>query len=174
MKKEKSHLSVWYWGATTRYYLRHPLKWFKELFANIRNAHDRITKGYCSIDWYNFDHWFTAVAPEMLRDMADHGFGYPGHDPFETREDWSKWLHKIANQLDRCNEDWCYRNNVNEYQEDYMKIPMRNVISRSFTPEEEELRQKYFMRELDISKENDELIKETLNEMSQYWYDLWD
>lgn len=74
----KNKLNVWNWGASGRYYITHPWIWFKELWYNITDAYNRMTKGYCAADWMNFDNWFKQVASDMFRDMAMHSHGYPG------------------------------------------------------------------------------------------------
>ena len=167
----RNSLSVWYWGASPSYYLKRPWKWFKELWYNILNARDRITKGYCFLDWSDFDRWFVQIAPQMLREMADNGCAYPGGEPFETLEKWHEWLNKMADKLNHCDEEWCDDNNVNEYNEAYMKICANY---KDLTPEQKETRRKYLEREMELYEERKQLIKEVMTELGEHWGALWD
>ena len=76
-------LTVFNYGCSTKYYITHPWKWIKETYYNFKNAWKRAINGYCYPDWCNFDEWFKEIAPSMLRDIADKGYGYPGVKPFD-------------------------------------------------------------------------------------------
>ena len=169
----KNYMNVWYWGAAKRYYLTHPWKWIKELGYNIRNAYHRITKGYCVLDWIDFDMWFKHIAPEMLRDMAMHGHAYPGAEPFDTPEQWRSWLHRMADQIAYCQDE----DNGNEYAKPYldelMKSPHHNLFEEK-TPAEKELFEKYYKRSLEVTDEHKKLFEDTMKEIIEHWDCLWD
>lgn len=179
----KSKLSVWQWPYSKGYYLLRPWKWLKQLWLNIGDAHDRATKGYCRTDWYEFDNWFITLAPQMLRDIADKGCGYPGREPFEEPEKWHKWLHDMADKIEQCDEE-VYEHN-NEYEEAFMKMyenirisnKTENGWTSSFvasTPEEKELRDKYFARQLELSEQREQNMKDCLSELGEHYFSLWD
>jgi len=172
----KNKLSVWTWEANPTWYLKRPWEWFKELCWNIRSAHHRIQKGYCDLDWMNFDHWFITIVPQMLRDIAD-GHGYPGEEPFDTPEKWSAWLNKMADQLDACNED----NENNEYSDEFYKIiddaAKRNnqsIIDVEFNEEEKEIKDKWYKRSIELIEERESLFQKTMQELLPHWNRLWD
>ena len=169
----RNYMSVWCWDYPKRYYLTHPWRWFRELGWNIRNAHRRATKGYCDIDWMNFDTWFKHIAPLMLRDMATHGHAYPGSEPFDTPEQWRSWLHRMADQIIKCqDEDY-----GNEYAKPYLDALMKKntrLFDFNKTEEDKELFEKYYNRSLEVAKEQKELFKSTMLEMLEHWDCLWD
>lgn len=164
-----TYCTVWYWVYPKRYYLMQPLKWFKELGWNTRNAWDRMTKGYCYTDWANFDMWFKHIAPMMLREMAMHGHG----SHFETPELWKSWLHRMADQITKCqDEDY-----GNEYYRPYIDSLMKNpqtILTNEETVEEKELREKYYKRSIEVMEEQKKLFKDTMEEMLEHWDCLWE
>ena len=132
-----------------------------------------MTKGYCYTDWANFDAWFKNIAPKMLRDIAMYGHGYPGTPPFEDPENWSSWLHRMADQITACQDE----NKGNEYYEPYMNCLMKEpqtILTKEETDEEKELREKYYKRWLELIDEHKELFKKTMYEMLEHWDSLWD
>lgn len=160
----KSYLNVWSWDYPKRYYLLRPWRWIRELGWNIRSAWDRSTKGYCYLDWANFDIWFKHIAPKMLREIAMHGHGYH----FETPELWNSWLHRIADQIEKCqDEDY-----GNEYYRPFMDSLMKNpqtILTNKETAEEKELRNKYYKRSIEVMEEQKKLFKDTMKEMLEHW-----
>ena len=191
----KSVMSVWTWPYRKSYYLKRPWKWFQELWWNIRNAHDRATKGYCYLDWSKFDSWFLTIAPKMLRHIADDGVGYPGVEPFETHEKWEEWLHQMADKLERCICPELAADGNNEYEKDFLDMMEKarartmaeltdderqynevNHISPAinFTEEETALKEKYFNRCRELEEERQKLIKETFAELAEHFTRLWD
>lgn len=169
----KNKLSVWHWGCGWRYYIRRPWKWFKELWWNIRSAHDRMIKGYCYSDWANFDTWFKQIVSDMLRHMAMHSYGYPGTEPFETPEKWASWLHRMSDQLRKCIDE----NEGNEYYQPFIDLLMKNpqtILTKKETEEEKELRKKYYERSIEVAKEQKELFNKTMKEIVENFDCLWD
>ena len=164
-----TYCTVWYWAYPKKYYLKHPWRWFRELGWNIRNAWHRTTKGYCNTDWMNFDMWFKHIAPKMLREMAMCGHGYH----FDTPEQWSSWLHRMADQIEKCqDEDY-----GNEYYQPFIDALMKDpqsILTKEETAEEKELREKYYKRSLEVMEEQKKLFKDTMYEMLEHWDCLWD
>lgn len=167
------YLSVWTWPLRPRYYVTHPWHWFRQLWRNMKAAHNRATKGYCSWDWGDLDVWFIHVMPLMLRDMAMKGYAYPGSEPFETPEKWHSWLYRMADQLIYLqNED-----NGNEFNKPYMDVLMKNpakILTDELSAEAKELRDKYLNRSEEVYLEHNKLFKETMNELIEHWNCLWD
>jgi hypothetical protein len=164
-----NQLNAFYTGCSWRYYIRHPFKWVKHIWWGICSAYDRITKGYCDMDWMEFDLWFKRIASAMLRDMAMHGHGYH----FETDEQWTSWLHRMADQLACCVDENC----GNEYYRPYIDAIMKNpqkILTAKETEEEKELRKKYYERWIEVQEEQKELFKKTMDELVEHWDCLWD
>lgn len=171
MTKEKSTLSVWILSMPKRYYLKHPFTWLREVWINIQCAYERATKGYCYMDWANFDAWFKSIAPSMLRELAEYGHGYPGRPPFDDPEAWSVWLKKMADQIEASLDEYT----DNEYTEEFLDdLDLISSVRDGETEERKELRQKFFKRWDEIREANNELFVKTMKELLEYWRDLWD
>ena len=183
----KYNMSVWTWPYPTRYYLLRPWKWVRQLIINKHNAHNRAKKGYCYLDWCDFDNWFIHIAPEMLREIATKGQAYPGQPPFETPEEWHEWLNRMADQLECCTEEWSDENDKNEFEEQFMenaKEAEKRVtsddplvspdLSKVLTPAEKIIKTKYFDREHERYQTRMKLFKETMLELIEHWDKLWD
>lgn len=102
MGKKKNELSVMYLSFRKIYYLKHPLKFFWEIYWNIRNFIHRGKYGYSYIDAWNWFYWWPTAGAEALRYIAEHGCGYPGHEPWETPEKWKAYLFDLADRMDAC------------------------------------------------------------------------
>ena len=171
-------------GYSVRHYITHPWKFFKDAHYNLKNAWQRITKGYCDMDAYNMDNWIINVFPPMLRTIADKGCAYPGSEPFDAPEKWHEWLHKIADEIEKCKEDGV--EGQNEYAKQFEEAcyraaraeikDERGFISSSFnfTSEDDEVRKKYFQRFDQLNKEREERIRWVFEELGKHFDCLWD
>lgn len=180
-------MTVWIWPCSKRYYLLRPWRWFEQLFDNIRAAWMRMTKGYCYGDIWNFNTWFSEVAPEMLKHMAEFGHGYPDFEPFENPEKWHDWLIDMANRIKECGEEYFeYADKRNKYSPQFEAV-MDNAAARwrrdnpdkkcdgyELTDEEEELRIKYLDEEKEIMEKRTVFIQDTFTELGKYYDCLWD
>lgn len=167
------YLSIWRLSFPKKHYLLHPLRLFKEWSWNLKSAYDRTTKGFTCVDWMNYDTWFLHVTALMLREMALHSHCYPGSEPFETPEKWTSWLHRMADQLTYLQEE----DNGNEYAKPYLDQLMKsphNVLFGDETPEEAELRTKYYRRSKEVYEEHKQLFQKTMKELLEHWDCLWD
>ena len=143
-----------------QYYLTHPHIFFRHLKYNIRDAWQRITRGYCDSDVFNMDYWFLDIMPPMLRQIAQsEAYIILGEDG--TREDWCNWLYDLAQRMERC-----HPNNTDD----------RNEFAAEYNSGERvpnELIDKYLDRENEILAENSEEIKRILNDMGEHFFALW-
>ena len=120
--------------------------------------------------------------------MADYGSCYPAVEPFETSEKWHNWLYMIAKRLEECGRN---RHDVLEEKNEYSQQmhealqaaqkrwkenhpDEKHTLGQDFTPEEEELRKKYWEREKEIVKDREQFIQETFTELGKHWDCLWD
>ena len=94
-------MNVFYWSFTFQYYLRHPIKWIKELYYNIKHTLQRIIRGWADSDTWNLDQWFLCVFPQML-DALQEGNTWPGN--FRSLEEWHEWLKAQSSNLKECRE----------------------------------------------------------------------
>ena len=186
MKKENP-LSVWTFYYRKSYYLMHPWKWIKDLYWNIRNFWHRGRYGYAYTDVWGFCEWYPRIGAEVLRYLAEHHHGYPGVKPWESAEDWRKYLEYLANRLQRCADsmDICFGSERNEYKDEFDKSFKCAYIEEkgedgliharyNFTPKEEELHKKYWAREEEIRDADDAYNKETYKWLAEDLGHLWD
>lgn len=185
MKENK--LSVWSFPYSKKYYITHPHKWFKDLYWNWRNFWHRGRYGYAYVDVWNFCDWYPRVAAEALRYLRDHSSSYPGVKPWETPKKWNEYLDYLANRLERCanSQDICFGAERNEYQKLLDEIMMKRresiehpdgsvTVSHNLTPEEEEIRKKYWDREKEIRDADQAYNIETYRWLAEDLPHLWD
>lgn len=185
---KKNPLSVWTFPYRKSYYLTHPWKWFKDLYWNIRNFWHRGRYGYAYIDVWNFCDWYPRVGAEALRYLARHNSGYPATKPWNTMKEWREYLEYMANRLERCanSQDILFGEERNEYKEQFDEIMRKTrlikedekgntVLSHTaFTPEEEEIRKKYWEREKEIHDADQAYIEETYKWLAEDLSHFWD
>ena len=162
------------------YYLTHPWKYISVLGRRCKYAWQRITKGYCMIDKWDFDKWFLEILPTMLDDLADTCTGYPGNKEFPTMESWRAYIHQIASDLRLCTDDAADK--MNEYYEDFFnslhglrsigKTENGEVMVRCDEPSE--LSKNYFDRCKEIAREQEAIREEALIRLSYILPLLWD
>lgn len=176
--KKENKLSLWKLSYRTSYYWTHPWKWVKDIYWNVRNFIHRGRYGFAYSDVWGWYYWWPTVGAEALRYMAEHHAGYPGHEPWETPEIWKAYLLEMADKLDWCVES-CdispdFHNEKNEYFTAYSSIA-RSIFDRTYRdePETQELSRKYWCREEELSKEDDEerirIFKEIGEHLGRFW-----
>lgn len=173
--------NVFSYGYRKRYYCRHPIKFLKETWCNLRAAYWRVTRGWAPRDVWSFDTWFLDVVPQQLLYLADKGIGYPGDNEFDTIEKWHDWLREQANNLIACREEEIEKRN--EYEEAFMRsIENRRQEERdengnltiTFSDEDPEIDEKYFARCKELWEEAEELRLNTFIELSRRFPAIWD
>lgn len=185
--KKMNTLSLWSFPYRKRYYLIHPWKWWKDLYWNIRNFIHRGKYGYAYVDVWNFCDWYPRVGAEAIRYLAHHNSGYPGIKPWDTPEKWREYLEYLANRLQRCadSQDILFGAERNEYEDELDEIMKRRekrtenedgsiTISHILTPEEEEIRKKYWKRKEEIYAADQQYIADTYRMLADDLGRLWD
>ena len=166
-----------------RYYIRHPIKFFREVKDNLENTHKRITRGWAYSDVWGMEEWFYDVIPDMLDCLADRSHGYPGNEEFPTYESWAKYLRNIANDLRLCSEESADK--MNEYYEDYLHSFESDRLTEEdengnlhvnlrHTPEGEEVAKKYFARCKEIEVEQEAIREEAFARLGRVLPLIWD
>lgn len=157
------------------YYLTHPWEWFKDFGYCLRDAYQRITRGYADTDWFNMDSHLLELLPAMLKELAAHSYSYPSHGPFNTPEKWSTFIHSLADRIESCKEE--EQDKRNEYYDDYMRELMSDgEITWNYesdATDSKDLHAKYFARSKELWEEAQHTIEETLLEMGKYFFALW-
>jgi len=102
-------------------------------------------------------------------------------------EEWRDYLNYLANRLERCanSYDILFGEERNEYKDELDEIMHRReertehedgsvTISHTLTPEEEEIRKKYWAREEEIRKADEEYNIETYRWLAEDLGHMWD
>ena len=162
------------WGRP-QYYLRHPIKFFKDFGCNVRAAYRRVKNGWCYTDAYNLDYWLLDVLPPMLRAISEEPT-YPETGKFDTYEKWQAWLREQASKLEQCREDAM----TNEYEDDFMKACEQRRVVKGITvscdlsdEEFKQLRDNYFNEIKRIHNLQTQLAKEVFEELGENFFYLW-
>ena len=153
----------------------------------MRNFWHRGHFGYAYVDVWNFCDWYPRVGAEALRYLARHNSGYPGHKPWGTMEEWREYLEYLACRLERCanssNLDFGedrneYKNALDEIMEKRREVIHHEdgsvTVKHELTPEEEEIRKKYWEREHELRTADAEYTKETFKWIGEDLYHFWD
>lgn len=132
-------------------------------FKKIRWAHQRAKYGYCDRDVWSLDYSLGNYIAATTAHLAETFHGYP---PNLTPKEWEDTLNFISHSfyLGVHEEMW-----DNPYEEEVLKIPLNNC-----TPEQEALRNKWIQKEKSNDKARETRIKEGLNELSKWFFYLWD
>ena len=102
-------------------------------------------------------------------------------------ETWRAHLNYLADRLDKCadSQDFLLVHEQNEYEKEYDEIMEKRrethenpdgsiTVSYTLTPEEEEIRNKYYSREKEIYETNLQYNKETYRMIAEELGHLWD
>lgn len=92
----------------TYYPWTYPSNWWKNVrtfFRNIRFGWQRATKGFCDRDVWNLDGYYMDLFHVTLRHLAEHHYGFPGVEPFETDEKWTEFLYDLSFKFYQANEE---------------------------------------------------------------------
>lgn len=103
--KDKYYIPVYVRSWSTRYYLTHPWKIFKDLWHGLKNRIKRSRCGYAWIDLWNLDSYLGTMVPNALEELAERSCGWPEGPDWPTFEDWQKELRVLAKLMRLCNRD---------------------------------------------------------------------
>ena len=155
---------------------KYPSNWpsnFRVFFRQFKWAYQRITKGYCDFDYWDWDTWMSQLIAQSLKELADKTHGYPGTDQFPTYESWKDYLYNIVNLL-----EFSLRDDLpNEYEEAWMKKWEEkdfDIINREDTPEEKEITDKYLAIENNNAILKKEAQDKALKLLIPIWNQCWD
>lgn len=173
-------MNVFSYTYRKRYYLKHPWKFIKETGQNLRAAWHRATLGYAYRDVWELGPQLLEILPPMLHHLEKYHCGTPCD---MTDEEWTQWLHKMADSIERLQEEnW---EKQNEYADEFFRVMDEKrivkrdehnalIITWSDEPDEKEISKKYFERSKEL---NDEWIMESERigaELFRNLQKLWD
>ena len=141
--------NVWKNVPNIRYFIYHPLRYFNDIYYAIKWSFQRVFRGYCDCDWFNFNNWFQEIVPSMLRNMIN-GAGHPFDMEYE---DWNVYLAEMAQHIENTFED--IGDSMNQYD-------IHNDTK------------KWMERSIEIGKWQEKEIHEGLRMLADRFFDLWD
>lgn len=187
MKKKRNPLSLLEPKYPIIYYLKHPIKGAKDIYWNVRNFYHRGKYGYAYVDVWNWYHWWVTAGAEALRYLADHHAGYPGCDLWDTPKRWEAYLLSMADQLDWCaksceidchenrNEFTRMRNQIYEQRRKKRANEFEwDTTTYETTEAEDEVIRKYWLREEELTKEDEQRRAEIFAEIGRALPRFWD
>lgn len=154
-----NNLNVFKYSRRPRYYLLHPWKFIKETCQNLRAAWHRAIFGYAYRDIWELGPQLLEILPPMLRHLEKYHCGTPCD---MTDEEWTQWLHNMADSIERLQEEnW---EKQNEYADEFFRESenMRREerleneglrITWSNEPNYEVLTKKYFARRKELNEQ---------------------
>lgn len=131
--------------------------WLKDRRRNRKFRRQRLERGFCDGDLWNFDEYIIRLIADGLREYVKQTNGYPDQS-FKTFEDWCAYLTSIADDLDWIRVD----STDNEYWDD--KFLKGNY------PEEEH---KWFERIKEIDEAKRLHIQNGLKDFIEVYEDIW-
>lgn len=158
----KNELNVMF---TNPYY-----RWYRidkiiiNLFRDIQCAYQRITKGYCFRDTWEISNWFLEIMPNMLTDLKNNCHGYFGN----SQEEYEAMLDKMIECFKEANQRTCSMKN--EYYDTFPHY----WESDNLTKEEKINQKKWFDKENEISKYQQQKLNEGLELFNNHFNELWD
>lgn len=160
------------------YYIKHPIKFFREIFYGLKYGYNRATKGYSYYDSMDMDNFLLHVIPGMLRDIAN-GKSYPCDEEFPNYESWQNFCNNLANKFESVQEENCYKNN--EYNKQFLtafdilhnKSPHITMTHTMTNEQAEEICKKFHEREKEIYEERKQVIQEAFNILGKYFFYFW-
>lgn len=90
----KRTINVCAFPYTKRYYLRHPLRWLRDLKEAFQNLWHRAFYGYAWIDLWNMDTYLLELIPNMLHELGDRSEAY-ADSKFPNLEAQRAYLHAL-------------------------------------------------------------------------------
>lgn len=179
--KEKT-IPLYFKSYSTRYYLTHPWKYFKDIKTLISNARHRMRCGYAWVDLWNMDDYLGQLIPNMLHELADRSCGWPQSDEHPEFENWQTELHILASLFDLLNIDvlmdrQLFETKFAEYRGGLTIYPLKDTTFFSKYVINEEEGKRIDTAETDWHRtqiERDILRKKIFSRLAELWDGLWD
>ena len=152
-----------------------PINWVPNIltfFKNFKYAYDRAVKGYCEFDLWELRSFYQELFHDTIDAFANSDlYGAPMEFYNEldvSIEPWVSYLKEMAQHFYNSIEE--NEAQINEYD----PRVERGLFQRARTPEEEELRQKWLKREMEIMTWRDSEFHKAMDMFILHFYDLWD
>ncbi len=180
----KNKDSVWIFPHSTKYYLKHPLVWFRDVYWNLKEFIHRGKYGFVEMDLCDWSSWWVSIGANALKYMANHGTGFYEIAPYDTFEKWQKHMYEIAEKLEQCKELMRFDSYNNEYEEQMDEIRDRYYCRKEtkdgfmityleMTDEDKAIRDKYLERMKEIEEEHHTKIIENILDVVENFERHW-
>lgn len=138
-----------------------PIYRLKYLPKKLKFAYQRITKGYCDMDVWNLESFYTLLFYDSLNELAETTHSYP-YD-FQTPELWSQTLKEMAEHFYNASAD-------------HNDIPLAIAATEAFDKfrNDELNREEWLEKEKELSNFRESEKNKGLDMLKQYFFDLWD
>lgn len=175
-----NNMNVFSYGYRKGYYLKHPIKFVCETIENFRAAHQRAVNGFAFRDCWELGPQLLQVLPQMLRHLEKYHCGTPMD---MTDEEWTQWLHKMADDIELLQEEnW---EKQNEYSDEFYRVSEETRrterdengglrVTWSDEPDYCELKEKYFARSKELNEQWYVKAEEVFCRLSKMIPSLWD
>lgn len=150
-------------------YFSNWLKNIKTIGRGIKWSYQRITKGYCDRDTWNLDRSICDYLYGTLKQLSATSHSWPDNK-FKTFEEWHDYLSKMADFFYKANLENNYYKN--EYEEKYLNGFYTE--GNNFLNKDTDLTKKYFNREKEIFRQQQEDLRAGLKMLENVFYTLWD
>lgn len=162
-----------------RYYLTHPLDFFKQLKKNIKFAKDRVKYGFCKSDCWEIYSWLLETLPQMLETLKEEGIGVSYQfkespdEPWEkTSERQDKYYEEMIQHFYNAKEDCDKAEQKNEWKIQYEKT-LESFEGRDCDTYST-VAKKYWDRENELSDWRQKEIEQAFKMLAKVFYSLWD
>lgn len=170
--KQNKKITLWTWKRPKRYYFTHPKTFFKDVIWNVKNMQQRMNYGFSASDVFDFNDWFLTVIPNALRYLSENRLAYPGREPYDTEEKWENHLNYLADEIEACKDN--SKEYVNQYQKEFDDWMKTNPNEREETFQDKIIKRKYMDREIEITSQKAQRLKNALSQLADDMPFLWD
>lgn len=141
----------------------------KTFLRGFKFAYQRVTRGFCDLDWWDLDHYYLELLHSTLKHFAENTISYPMDC---TSEEWPEKVKTLSDKFAYLLQD---NDEENEYAAGYMEY-LENIhfLDDTKTRNQYENFQEYCERDIAISKKKQDLLTQALKDLAQLMPDLWD
>ena len=155
------------------YSWKYPSCWFKNIkifFSHIKYAFQRMKRGYADSDVWDLDYYFLTLFAESLSQFANEINGFPDNT-FNTPEDWSRYILKIAQLFYQANDmnDY-YEHPISDKVNEYLDYDIEHITNNI----PEDLTEQWINESAENEKKRKEDFKKAWEMMGEVFFDLWD
>lgn len=149
---------------------------FKQVFRNLKCAHQRASKGYCDFDLHDLGQFYIDLIDNSLDALSKSTMHSIPADMQDFSTNWINYLKEMRQHFHNASVS----NNVytNEYEDDLLSMsalsPDDHIIGAQVKQEKDELWAKAVEREKEINALREEELNRGIQMLAGHIYDLWD